>query len=171
MKTKVILLSVFLLAAIAVMADEHKSVIAPNASFDKMKTLEGSWVGTMVEGAKEYPATTRFAMISDGSALMAWLGEGTPYEMVTVFHVDGADLMATHYCASHNQPRFVAVSGGDPNRLIFKFKDGTNIGPHDGHMQQVAFIFEGPDRHTEEWTSVDADGKLTTGKFDFKRKK
>lgn len=170
MKIYVALL-VLILAATAALADEHKSAIAPNASFDKMKALDGAWVGTMMDGGKEYPATTRFAMISDGSALMAWLGEGTPEEMVTVFHMDGKQLMGTHYCAGHNQPRFVAVDGKDPNRVVFKFKDATNLGAHDGHMQEVAFIFDGADHHIEEWTYVDEQGKLSTGRFDFKRKK
>ncbi len=87
-------------------SDDHKSAITANPQFDKMKTLDGSWVGGFVEGGKEYPATTRFMTVSDGSALMAWLGEGTPEEMVTIFYPDGKDLMGTHYCAAHNQPRF-----------------------------------------------------------------
>ncbi len=171
MKFRLFSLLIIMLAAMAGLADEHKSAIAPNAQFDRMKSLDGSWVGTTVEGGKEYPASTRFMMVSDGSALMAWLGEGTPYEMVTIFHMDGKDLMGTHYCAAHNQPRFVAVPGGDANQVVFKFKDGTNIGPHDGHMQQVTFVFDGADRHSEEWTYVDGQGKVTTGRFDFKRKK
>jgi hypothetical protein len=64
----------------------------------------------------------------------------------------------------------VLVSGGDPNRLVFKFKDGTNIAPSDGHMQLVAFVFDGLDHHVEEWTYTD-NGKEFTSKFDFKRKK
>ena len=171
MKTSLALILVFLLSATLALADEHKSAIEPNASFDKLKTLQGSWVGTTAESGKEYPAGTRWMMISDGSALMAWIGEGTPYEMVTVFHMDGKDLMATHYCAAYNQPRFVAVDTGDPNRVLFKFKDGTNIGPHHGHMQELAIVFDGPDHHTEDWTYMEADGKLSTGHFDFKRKK
>ncbi len=171
MKAKVIAALLLLIAAITISADEKKSAIAPNASFDKMKTLQGSWAGTMAEGGKEYPVTTRFALISDGSALMAWLGEGTPQEMVTIFHMDGKDLLGTHYCGAHNQPRFIAEPGGDPNRIVFKFKDGTNIASGDGHMQEVAFIFDGPDHHVEEWTYNDGTGKLMTGKFDFKRKK
>jgi hypothetical protein len=160
-----------LLITMAGLADEHKSAIAPNASFDKLKTLDGAWVGTMMAGDKPYPASTRFMLVSDGSALMAWLGEGTPYEMVTIFHMDGNDLMGTHYCAAHNQPRFVAVAGGDPNRVVLKFKDGTNIGAHDGHMQGVTFIFDGADHHVEEWSYIDGQGKITTSQFDFKRKK
>lgn len=167
-----VLLGFSLAIGITAFADEHKSAVAPNASFDKMKSLDGAWVGSMVEAGKDYPATTRFMMVSDGSALMAWLGEGTPEEMITIFHMDGTDLIATHYCAAHNQPRFTAVpGGGNPNHIVFKFKDGTNIGPHDGHMQEVAFTFDGADHHTEDWTYIDAKGATTVGHFDFKRKK
>ena len=171
MKQPLVVFLLITLALTASLAEETKSAIAPNASFDKLKTLEGEWVGTMADGGKEYPASTRFKLMSDGSALMDIMAEGTSYEMVTIFHMDGNQLMGTHYCASHNQPRFVAVSGGDPNKVLFKFKDGTNIGPHDGHMQQLAIIFDSPDHHIEEWTYADANGKLTTGRFDFKRKK
>jgi hypothetical protein len=165
------LLLLLLVCTAPMLADEHQSAIAANPQFDKMKTLDGSWTGALVEGGKEYPATTRFMTVSDGSALMAWLGEGTPEEMVTIFHADGKGLMGTHYCAAHNQPRFVAVPSDDPNRVVFQFKDGTNIGPHDGHMQGVTFIFDGHDHHMEDWSYLDKQGKESTSRFDFKRKK
>ncbi len=165
-----VLLLVVVLASVA-LADEHKSAVAPNASFDKMKSLDGSWTGTMAEAGKEFPATARFVEVSDGSALMGWLGEGTPEEMVTIFHMDGSTLMATHYCAAHNQPRFTAVPGDTPNQIVFQFKDGTNLSPHHGHMQAVTFTFDGSDHHTEDWEYVDGNGTVTTGHFDFKRKK
>jgi hypothetical protein len=38
-------------------------------------------------------------------------------------------------------------------------------------MQEVVFIFDGPDHHIQEWTSMDNHGKLSTGRFDFRRKK
>jgi len=97
------------------------------------------------------------------------LDEDTPHEMITMFHMDGNNLMATHYCAAHNQPRMVLMTGGDPKRLVFKFKDGTNIQPDAGHMQQVAFIFDGANHHIEEWTYIDK-GKEDTTRFDFRRK-
>ena len=139
-------------------------------AFEKMKTLVGSWAGTMKEGGKDLPATARFQTIADGSVLAGWLGEGTPYEMVTMFHMDGDTLMATHYCGAHNQPRMVLVMDGERNRLVFVFKDGTNIKPGVGHMHQVAFILDGPDHHIEEWTFLQGDKKETSS-FDFKRKK
>ena len=83
MNCKIAAVLVLLLALAPALLGEDKSAMAPNASFDKMKTLDGAWAGTMLEGGKEYPATTRFMMVSDGSALMGWLGEGTSDEMVT----------------------------------------------------------------------------------------
>ncbi len=86
-----------------------------------------------------------------------------------MFHPDGSDLMATHYCAAHNQPRMVLVPGGDANKLVFKFKDGTNIDPGSGHMNQVTFVIDAPNHHAEEWTYVEK-GRETVARFDFQRK-
>ncbi len=122
-----------------------------------------------MENGKAMPTNARFQLISDGSALMAWLNESIADEMVTMFHMDGKGLMATHYCAAHNQPPLVLVSGGDPDKLVFKFKDGTNIAPGAGHMHQVTFLINAPDRHAEDWVYIDK-GKETTAHFDFKRK-
>jgi hypothetical protein len=151
------------------LAGEKLSTVAASPAFDKMKTLVGSWEGTVNEGGKDMPTHVRVKLVSDGSAVAHWLDEDTPHEMVTMFHMDGSDLMATHYCAAHNQPRMVLKNGGNPNRLVFSFKDGTNIQATAGHMQQVAFVFDGPNHHVEEWTYLQ-DGKENTMKFDFKRK-
>ena len=151
MRTRII--SMLVLASTALFAAEQMSKIAPSPAFDKMKTLVGMWDGTVNEGGAQ-KAHARVKLVSDGSALAHWL--------------DGNDLMATHYCAAHNQPRMVLVSGGDPNRLVFKFKDGTNVQPEAIHMQQVAFIIDSPSHHIEEWTSVQ-NGKEETARFDFRR--
>ena len=146
--------------------------VAPNGSnpaFEKMRSLIGSWEGVAKIDGKDLPKATRFQMVAGSTVLAAWLNEGTPHEMVTMFHMDGDILMATHYCAAHNQPRMVLVSGGDPNRLVFKFKDGTNIQSEAGHMQQVAFSFDTPNHHVEEWTYLEK-GKEDTTRFEFKRK-
>jgi hypothetical protein len=168
--------AILILGCCAVLAAEEakeeskqESKSETTEAFDKMKMLIGSWEGTFKEGGKDLPATARFQTISDGSVLASWLGEGTPYEMVTMFHMDGDTLMATHYCAAHNQPRMVLVMG-EGNRLVFVFKDGTNIKPEVGHMHQVAFILDGPNHHIEEWTYLKND-KKETSRFDFKRKK
>src|SRR5438477_10038866 len=167
MRTQII--SMLVLASTALFAAEQMSKIAPSPAFDKMKTLVGMWDGTVNEGGAQLKAHARVKLVSDGSALAHWLDEGTPHEMITMFHMDGNDLMATHYCAAQNQPRMVLASGSDPNRLVFKFKDGTNIQSDSGYMREVTFIFDGARHHVEEWTFVQ-NGKAETTRFDFNRK-
>jgi len=149
---------------------QHHSVVKPNASFDKMKTLAGAWEGSMVEGGQSYPTHAVVSVVSDGSAVMQDLAPGTPHEMITMFHTDGSDVLATHYCAGHNQPRMKMVAGNDPKVVFFDFMDGTNIAPGDGHMQSVKFTFVDEDHHYEDWGYND-NGKITVAHFEFHRKK
>ncbi|MFN2622450.1 MAG: hypothetical protein ABR611_06360 [Chthoniobacterales bacterium] len=135
------------------------------AAFDKLKALAGDWEATAPTGIQN----AHFELIADNSVVSSRLSGGMPHDMHTMFHMDGRDLMLTHYCAMHNQPRMVLLSSDDPKKLVFKFKDGTNIGPGDGHMNQVAFIIDGPNRHVEEWTYL-AKGKETTTRCEFRRK-
>lgn len=161
-----------LLVAGAMGGDEHakSSNVKSTPAWEKLKALSGTWEGFAIFGDQKVPATTSFRVVSDGSAIMNMLDEGGKHEMVTMIHPDGDDLMVTHYCGAHNQPRMKAVSTDGGKSVAFEFKDGTNIGPKDGHMQKVVFTFDGPDRHTQDWTFVD-NGKQSTGHFEFKRSK
>ena len=173
MKTRrslaILVFAAWLVVSAALFAGQPLAYLAASSAFDKMKTLMGSWEGTAKEGGTDLPKTTRFQMVAGSTVLAGWLNEGTPHEMVTMFHMDGNNLMATHFCAAHNQPRMVLVSGNDPNQLVFKFKDGTNIHSDSGHMQQVAFIFDGATHHLEDWTYIE-NGREQTTRFDFRRK-
>ncbi len=33
---------------------------------------------------------------------------GSPHEMLTIYHMEGSDLVATHYCMLGNRPRMTA---------------------------------------------------------------
>ena len=102
MRTRII--SMLVLASTALFAAEQMSKIEKNPAYDKMITLVGSWQGTVNENGKPLDTHARFKLVSDGSALASWLDEDAPHEMITMFHMDGNNLMATHYCAAHNQP-------------------------------------------------------------------
>jgi hypothetical protein len=143
---------------------EQMSTLKPSPEFQQMKTLAGKWEGTF--GGK--PAKAEFRLTGDGSALMQILAEGTPYEMVTMFHMDGERLLATHYCAAHNQPRMQAAAGGDGKSIQFNYVDGTNIAPGDSHMDNVKVTMLDADHHQELWTSTEK-GKSSSMLFDFHR--
>src|SRR5574340_760255 len=133
-----------------------------SAGFESLKSLAGAWEGTTNEGGKEIPVNTSFRLVSDGSALMGDLMSGTPHEMVTLFHLDGSELMATHYCAAHNQPRFVMAPSSDAKVLDFRFKDATNLAsPAAPHMVGVKFTMVDANHHLEDWTFL-ANGQKST---------
>ena len=147
-----------------------KQPTTAGASFDKLKALAGEWEGTMNEGGQQMPATTSYRVVSDGSALMNVLGGSTPHEMVTMFHLDNSDLLATHYCAAHNQPRFRLVPSSDQNVVTFDFKDATNLSnPTAPHMVGLKITFVDANHHYQDWTFLDK-GQKNTSRFDFRRK-
>ena len=81
---------------------------------------------------------------------------------------DGKRLLATHYCAAHNQPRMALVPSKAPNEVRFDFVDGTNIAPGDLHMKSVVFVMTDADHHEERWTNSVGPAASV---FKFTRKK
>jgi hypothetical protein len=167
-----ILIAVAVLAGLSV-AQQHPQVgqsTSGSIAFDKLKALAGEWEGEMRKDGKDIPTTTSFRVVSDGSALMDLMNSGTPHEMVTMFHMDGKDLLATHYCAAHNQPRFRFVSTSEPNTVKFEFRDATKLSsPTAPHMVGVKFTLVDANHHFEDWTFLE-NGHTGTTRFDYHRK-
>jgi hypothetical protein len=167
-----IVLCVGLVAVVAIAQDKgaamKMSVVPQTPEWQKLLTLVGSWEGTMQEAGQTMPATAEVRMTGDGSAIMHVLGKDGPYEMVTMIHPDGKRILATHYCAAHNQPRMALAPSDAPNKVAFTFLDGTNIGPGDTYMKSVVFTFVDADHHEEAWSN---SGGGAPGVFKFARKK
>jgi hypothetical protein len=137
-------------------------------SFDRLKILAGTWEGQASDGKA---VQVIFRETSAGSAL---LSEITGHEdMITMFHMDGARLMATHYCAVGNQPRMVGSMSPDGKAFSFKFLDATNELPSQpGHMQHLIVTIADANHHTENWEFLEQDGKtLHHELFDLHRSK
>jgi hypothetical protein len=161
---------VFAYTGLAQTPSQPEKVTPATETFQKLKSLAGEWEGQASEGGKVLPATTSFRLVSDNSVLLNDLAPGTPHEMVTMFHMDGNELLATHYCAAHNQPRFQLAPSSEPNVAAFEFKDATNLAsPAAPHMVGVKFTFVDAAHHIEEWTFL-AQSQTTTRKFDFHKK-
>jgi len=129
------------------------SAVPQTAEWQKLRSLVGNWEGVVEEGSKKLLATVEVRMTGDGSAIMHLMGRDTPHEMVTMFHPDGKRLLATHYCAAHNQPRMALVPAAAPNQVAFDFVDGTNIAPGEGYMKSLVITFVDGDHHEEAWTN------------------
>jgi len=170
-KTALAFIAILTVCFAIVAAQEHApSVITSTPQWEKVKSLVGEWEGYALDNGKKMTTRISVRMTGDGSAVMHWMDPGGPYEMITMFHMDKSELIATHYCAAHNQPRLRAVSPGTANEVAFDFKDGTNIRPGDSYMRQLVIDFIDADHHDETWGS-DSKGKIETAKFYLTRVK
>ena len=123
-----------------------------------LATTNGDWVAGAAGGQHEHgaPASGRSVVTvktkAAGSAVVHQYAQGTPGEMETVFHMDGDQLLLTHYCALGNQPRMRAEPlQGDV--LVFRFAGGANIDPaRDDHMHDARYEFVAQDELLIEFT-------------------
>jgi hypothetical protein len=123
-------------------------------AFERFKQLEGAWVGRSTKGWEE---KSTYKTIAGGSAVMHTSFEAHPGQtMLTVFHLDGGDLMLTHYCVAKNAPRMRATQISDDGRQVtFTFVDGANLPTRDkGHMDKAVYRFSDDDagKFTTRWT-------------------
>ncbi|MDH3744269.1 MAG: hypothetical protein OES47_04105 [Acidobacteriota bacterium] len=132
------------------------------AAFDQLATLVGTWQGTPEGEGEEAEAeaeasgavTHEIEVSANGTVVMETMNPGSPHEMINMYHLDGEDLLLTHYCAGGNQPRMrlnrEASKLGD---LVFDFDGGTNLDPETDHYIGGAQITLSEGRLTSAWTS------------------
>ncbi len=119
--------------------------------FGKLKAMEGSWRAEAAEalegeaGGEEptEPGTHDFRASANGTVVMEVMSPGTPHEMINMYHMDGEDLVLTHYCAGGNQPIMrLDRKGLADGRIEFDFVGGTNLDPAvDMHIHSTTFEF------------------------------
>lgn len=132
------------------------------AAFDRLKTLAGEWEADTTSMGK---ARLTYELAANGTALVERESFEKMPAMVTMYHLDGARLLLTHYCMAGNQPRMVARSYDRASGVLdFEFLDATNLAsPGTGHMRSVTMRFV-DDRHiTSEWRYFE-NGKLRSMK-------
>ena len=103
-------------------------------SYAQLRELVGTWEARTGNGKA---VRVRYRLISAGSVMVEDYAVGSGRETMTVYHLDGARLIATHYCAQGNQPRLALQSGAD-QRQEFDFLDATNLAdPEVSHLQHL----------------------------------
>ncbi len=142
---------------------------AAQKSFDELKTLAGSWQGTL--DGKPLQGQVTMRVTSMGNTLMHEMkASERPDDPITMFHLDGDRLMLTHYCDAGNQPSMVGTVSPDGKTVTFEFVHATNLlSSQEGHMQHVVFSVIDADHHTESWDFAMADGRHMVGSMDLKR--
>jgi len=109
-----------------------------NAALEKMKKLAGTWLLADTDGKPTDQVASVFKVTAGGSVVHETIFPGGPQEMVSVYAVDGADLIMTHYCVLGNQPRMKADPKSPMNQIVWRFTGGSNLDPKkDKHMHEA----------------------------------
>ena len=154
-----ILIAVLTLATAAVAQTDAQK------GFAAIKTLPGTWEGNTAMGQTQIT----FKLTAGGSAVMSEI-LNEKENMITMFNLDGARLVMTHYCAAGNEPRMQASISPDGKIITFNFVDAMNLAsPDTPHMQKLVLTLVDDNHHTEEWT-FSANGKEHKEIFDLHRK-
>lgn len=142
---------------------------APRASLDPIKKLVGTWVA-VENGKPTDQVVTEFRLTAGGSAVLETIFPGTDHEMITLYYVDGPELMLTHYCVMGNQPTMKAKRGTPANQLVFECQGGSNIGPDDAHMHEGSYEFIDADRMKTRWIAVQKGETIHQAEFELARR-
>ena len=112
-------------------------------AFAFLKSMVGSWEGSSSREHDHSTAAARTVEVrttAAGSAVMQTLFPGAPHEMVNVCHMDGDELLFTHYCAAQNAPVMKFEKSDKPGEIKFVFNGGTNFDPQvDVHAHEGTF--------------------------------
>ncbi len=144
----------------------------PKAAFARLKDLAGEWKGNV--GQPDGPATrVIYRVTANGHTVMETLFPGTDHEMISMYHLDGGELVLTHYCAAGNQPRMrLSRAQSTAAELVFEFTGGTNLDPaKDGHIHSGRIRLPAPDRVEAEWVFYAGGQPAGTNRFLLARPK
>ncbi|MGH8136125.1 MAG: hypothetical protein ACRER4_07235 [Steroidobacteraceae bacterium] len=122
------------------------------AMYDKLKSLAGTWTGTMEDPLEGPPVTVRYEVVSNGKAVIEYQNPGATFEMITVYYLANGNLQATHYCGAGNQPAYKLGEKSTADLALLEFAGGTGFDPEkDGHVHKGDIRFISPNRIEHHW--------------------
>ena len=140
-------------------------------AFERIKSLAGEWVA-VEDGKPTDRVVSRMRVTAGGHAVLEILFPGTPKEMVTVYHLDGDDLVLEHYCVLGNQPRMVARAGQGADQIAFDFASCCNLDDAGArHMHEATIELVGPDRLRTDWRQFENGANNYTVAHELARRK
>lgn len=150
-------------------AEQAAEVNGPEV-FAMLKSLEGSWTSADTNRA----SSVRFELSANGTVLVehytnpALPGSG---RMMSAYHLDGRQLLLTHYCIANNQPTLRADRFDPALREVqFEFLRATNLATErTGHMRRARYRLIDENRFVTEWEFFENGTKKMTEVETFAR--
>jgi len=159
----------FLCSTTLTRAQEMHPSARTTPAFDQLKSLAGDWEGKNSSGTL---VKLTYKVVSNGSAVMEHLQPGKESEMITMYTLDGARIVVTHYCSAGNQPTMQTAPAPAANgKYDFSFVrvSGTKT-PDEGHMASLSISIPDKDHLRQVWT-FDDHGKSMVQTFTYTRVK
>lgn len=129
-----------------------QNLTAPQV-FEKLKPLVGEWKGTTPTGRV---FGVSYQLIAKNSVLVETWTMAPGRQTMTVYHLDGNNLLATHYCSAGNQPRLQLKAPAAPDNFVFDFVSSTNLpDPQVSHQHQFDIQLTGPDAFSRSETYLE----------------
>jgi hypothetical protein len=180
MKSLRILLPV-VLVALSTMAVAQSDA---QKSFDKIKTLAGTWVGKVTTDPKDPEMAKNgdgvrvvLRITSRGNAIVHEMSDPanpddpTKYDHpVTMFYVDNDRLTLVHYCDAGNRPHMAGKLSPDGKQVEFALLDVSGSNQY-GHMEHAIFTPIDENHHIEDWTFMMPGDKPMHARLDLQRAK
>lgn len=133
------------------------------AAFARLGQLAGDWEGQFANGRRH---TVNYRLSAGDTVLVETWALAPGRESITVYYVDGNELLATHYCPQGTQPRLRLIDDAD-GKLRFELLDGGNLRlPGKSHQQAFQLEFPGGNLYRRSETYVENGQPAASGKAD-----
>ena len=167
---KLSILFIICAAAAAAFSQEKAKPTDPHtnakAAFEMLKTLTGSWHGTIMNIPIDItmrPASSGTAILHEGNTV-----KGPPDHEITMFYLEDGRLIAVHYCDAGNRARLEGKLSSDSKAVEFTFLDVTGS-TKGGLVRRMIFTPVNENAHTVQFTFIMPNGNPIELKGEFKR--
>lgn len=113
-----------------VMAEEAMATSAMR--FETIAALTGEW-----QVQEHASLRIVFEPTAGGSVIVERWMRGDRMHSLTIYHLDGERLIATHYCPQGNQPR-LAATASDNSEIRFTFLDATGLDSNESYQHDLS---------------------------------
>ncbi len=137
------------------------------STFSKLCSLLGDWQDQDITKN----VLVNYRLSAHGSVLVeTWTWPEKNIEALTLYHMDGDILMATHYCPIGNQPKLLYIPESE-TKLKFKIDSITNLPNKSiGHNIEFWMTLDNDNQFTREEVYTE-DGELDVMRGIYKRLK
>jgi len=100
-----------------------------------------------------------YEVVSGGNTVMERMFPGSDNEMISMYYLEGDDLVMVHYCESGNQPK-MELTSSQGGVLTFDFIGGSNLDPaKDSHIHGARIRLAEDGSLQETWIGWDGGEK------------